>query len=208
MKKLALIFALFITTPAHAATQAEIQDSRAVEIRTRCFDLDSGKMRSYGGSGVGVDRNTVITAAHVSSPCLIPALIEVRRQSGDWIPAYVRKVSHRDDIAVLFVAGDLGAFHKIAFAPVPPSGQICMSVAAPARKRICGAVERKTALQVGWTFSHTANPTPGNSGSGVYDSKGRLVGILTQGKWCSPMKKKMCMGFASAIFGVRAELGL
>ena len=55
--------------------------------------------------------------------------------------------------------------------------EVCLVPVVPARGPQCGKVDSFDSIP-GDVF-HQATTKPGNSGSGVYDADGRLVGIVT-----------------------------
>ena len=62
-------------------------------------------------------------------------------------------------------------------ATVEPGDSVCSAVANPERRVQCGEVVEP--LEHGAAFHDTGISVPGNSGSGVFDVDGNLVGIVT-----------------------------
>lgn len=146
------------------------QEGRAVYIRVRCG------ASIYGSSGVAIGGTRVMTAAH-SIPCW--GQIWVTTKSGVTLWATVAGVNRANDIATLNVKGLTAP--KIALGKSPRSGDtICAATAHPDRGRICGSVAYVKHKGPGAIISGMA-VVSGNSGSGVYDMQGGLVGIAVTG---------------------------
>lgn len=171
------------------------QSAAAVEVRTFCPTAD-GKVRISFGSGVQISDHTVLTAAHVV-PCPLErsAVIVVIARSGETL-ARPMLVGIDDDIVRLDLVTTLPA-RKAQIGPRPaPQEIVCMSAAVPKRGRKCGLVDGFGAPP--GDVTHGANTVPGNSGAGVYDVVGRLVGIVTHYRRCG---KKTCGGKFTSLEG-------
>lgn len=150
------------------------QRGRAVSIAVTCpFPLDSGS-----GSGVVIGPHHVLTAAHVPQ-CRVPGgKVVIRDPHGVYRDAMVEVVSLEADIARLRVAGPPMDAPPVEIAPVMLGQRVCLVTSAPVAGRSCGYIDGITDGGPG-NVMHSATTVPGNSGSGAYDSAGRLIGIVT-----------------------------
>ena len=162
---------------------ASDQVEATVAIRESCPD---GKV--YDGSGVIVGHSRVVTAAHVincetKEPNTIEAKsIEVDPGDGHYYPAHAVHVFSLRDVATLQVDRDLSPWLSLyEVGPIPQPGErVCESAAFPRETYRCGVVE---AANRSW-FMVSMFTEFGNSGSGVYDADGRLVGVLVTAVKC------------------------
>jgi S1-C subfamily serine protease len=141
------------------------------------------------GSGVILTPHTVLTAHHVvdGDGCVFIAYVP-----GDADTGYLMAVNHvfKDrDVAELFTVSPL-PYTPIEFGPTPQPGETaCVVSAFPGWLRRCGDVQYFRDAPPG-DVAIDVVVEPGNSGSGVYDARGRLVGITTHlrscrnGQWC------------------------
>lgn len=189
---LCLVFALMpalLATCAHAPgpsypRSSTAQAAAAVAVQSECrspFGSDGGVLsETLWGSGVVIDERHVLTALHV---VWCPAVPRIRVYFADgrsraMVPLREDRVA---DLAML----DAASLEPLPGGPPPTFGArpdvgatVCAATAIPARAWSCGSVvshERPADSDV----RHTAPTLPGNSGSGVYDGAGRLVGIVT-----------------------------
>lgn len=148
------------------------------------------------GSGVIVGPEHVVTALHVVA---CDGIITATEVNGTVTLMIVDQVHPLLDVARLQVAGTYrfrDARPRIW--TVPAIGdEVCVVPGFPSRGRACGDVERGGTPT---NFPHTATTEPGNSGGGVYDSRGRLVGIVTHLRQC--VNGQFCGGKATAITSV------
>ena len=129
------------------------------------------------GSGVLVSDDDVITAAHVTTCVTIPT-VHVTLSNGIRRRMFLVKEDLDSDVALLRTLANEPFYHGVA---PPVSGMYeyladgavsCSASAWPRRERKCGEAV---------TPSRLAFPAPnGNSGSGVYDQGGRLIGIVSR----------------------------
>lgn len=151
------------------------QKSHAVRVLVRC----KAKNLQASGSGVIVSPTQILTATHVVEWCPDPELIAIP-PGGFGRRMRVEMVSTLTDVARLRIADD-GSFSDVRpleIAAVVDGSRVCAALADPYHQRRCGFVEdRRPDMDDDLTFS--APIEPGNSGSGLYDSRGRLVGIVT-----------------------------
>lgn len=186
----------------------------AVTIRTRCPGAPEGLGYGYG-SGVLIDKTRVLTAAHVITCQLGPNFIlpaetiEVSGEGQNWFTAHVDASLIEKDVAALSVAG-VEKYHSPVEVAAPPGlgDRVCAySGLKPYYAIKCGAVQ---------PFRHRPDANilfdsviePGMSGSGTYDDKGRLVGVLVELRTCTWARHQICGAASRSIHELRAELGI
>lgn len=145
------------------------------------------------GTGVIVAPDYVLTAQHVVDGCKdetgASGLIVVTSFGTEYDGlAEVIVEDDETDIARLYVPGIRGP--SVVIGPPPHAGdEVCFTPSFPDRNRSCGYVQHEKG-EVGTEIRFTGLVQPGNSGSGLYDSQGRLVGLVTiltrcaNGQWC------------------------
>lgn len=190
-------------TAAHPRRNIDAQYNAAVSIDRVCITKD-GFMLS-GGSGVIVDAKHVITAGHVATEkgvCSFTATSFDGKKRVMW----AKKVMPAVDLAVLEIGVGVSPFvtTPVDIGSYPSVGErVCALHAWPSWGRKCGEVQPySTTPQADLVFFAVIDH--GNSGSGVYDSRGRLVGIVTRLTECS--NGQYCGGTASTLEGRVAEL--
>lgn len=149
------------------------QYNRTTELMVICSD------GQFTGSGVIVGPDTVLTATHVVD---CNGLVLVRDVVTDVV--FVAEVASNldgDDIAQLYVPGIRGPAVRIGKRP-EPGDTVCAFVGNPNRWRVCGEVYVEKGKEGEILFSGVVQP--GNSGSGVYNSDGDLVGIISISLLC------------------------
>lgn len=168
---------------AHDGRTPEQQLDAAVRIEREC-------PAAAIGSGVTVAAGRVITARHVIA-CPYPrvgAVAYVVDSAGMRYPASLLWQDAARDLAELAV--DVPAARPAAYAHPPDPGSIvCRVSAAPQLERVCGTVVGRapypTTVNPGTRdIQHDIATAPGNSGSGLYDDAGHLVGIITDALTC------------------------
>ena len=179
---------------------AQVAFESAVLIKESCM-TDDGKFYESYGSGVIVDSHTILTAAHVAyneDICMYTALM-----SNDTTYVLMRSiVLIEPDVATMTSLTPFAPTYDVAFAPMPGLGEtVGVQTAYPRWAYACG--ERQYSALDG-TFLLSLIVEPGNSGSGVYDGNGRLVGIVTHLIRCS--NGQICAGRATALEGHLREL--
>lgn len=157
------------------------QRDRAVRVQVWCGEM------THSGSGVIVDNTRVMTAAHVGG-CLGGTIL-VTRSNGKQHRMRLEAFAARADLARLVIAdGTTFDLPRLRIAGVWPGERVCIIAAAPERVMSCGVVDKITdepehlpdaVLPPGMIY-HDAVTIPGNSGSALYDSRGRLVGIVVR----------------------------
>lgn len=174
-------------------TVAEAHDA-SVQITISCVN------GSGYGSGVIMSSRTVLTANHVANKAA-NCLYLAETADGKKFVMMISKEWPEHDITELYTPFALELVHDghtqgllpstpIELAPVPPPGELaCIVSSFPDHLRRCGAVQYYRQEPPG-DVEIDVLVEPGNSGSGVYDLKGRLVGITTHlrrcqnGQWC------------------------
>lgn len=167
-------------------TVVEEYDS-SVEVSVFCLEGEKQ------GSGVLFGADQALTAAHVvrCATSELPLLIVLVKRDGTQTIATVAELDAGADLARLDALGLESA--QIRVGPVPIAGQdVCIVSAVPRRMRRCGEVQLGVQTAPG-DYLHDAVTEPGNSGSGVYDRAGRLVGIVTHLLLC-PSNGQICGG--------------
>lgn len=223
---LLLLFALTITTsvccgarmttapcppPPDLNAHADDEDDRALGVYVWCPDGSYEPVRS--GSGVIHFGDVALTAFHVVScatpvgayvdggdpvPRVLiqPTAIQVQDADAHRYRARIMSYAPADDMAWLLLDADTGRqpFHV---AEPPAQGFVCFSTGHPQRERHCGRVEASGGRDTGIHFLTPA--VPGNSGSGIYDEAGRLVGLVTR---CDSTDcKDVHSGYGSGLVG-------
>lgn len=177
MKFSVIVLALFVSCTSCAVTMrllpVRLQAERAVEVGVLC----EGKPRTMQiGSGVLVDSRHVLTAYHVVS-CRVVAAVAILA-GGQQVALSVERAAVSADVAWLVLAGQVPV-PRVEIADAPsPGARVCMESAQPARHRVCGLSMMRIHAE-GQEIKFSFQPIPGNSGSGLYDSRGRLIGIVT-----------------------------
>lgn len=175
-----------------------LQAATAVRLHVVCVDRDTGHVSASGGSGVMVGESHVLTASHVvrcnGSPVV---LMRTRDDRVYWMT--VDRFDPWADVArlttlpnVVLSDARLRPVVRPSIGPRPvPGEEICAEAANPEWVRSCGVVtaldglprvRRDSLCHELWESDvvHTGLTIHGNSGSGVYDAGGNLVGIVTE----------------------------
>lgn len=178
------------TQATGTASQKE-QAQRAVRVERACLSGDpykvpgpaSYKNESGGwGSGVLSGPETVLTAWHVvKCPPRSVRIVWVVTpdEVKHWAQLGAGDPSH--DVARLVVS-DLTASKLEIVSPLV-GDTVCIATAHPQRQLSCGVVYAissfKTTTNGTVDVWHSARTIPGNSGAGVYNRRGQLVGLAT-----------------------------
>ena len=175
-------------------------DAAAVVVSMTCMTSDGAIMGPIVlGSGVIVSSRRVLTAAHVAAYSVCAYSVTTNR--GVVIPVDIEILSPQLDIARLVAPKDSFTLTPVTLGPVPdPGEEICISSAVPSREWVCGDVQLYRARLPG-DVRHTGITQKGNSGSGVYDRTGRLIGIVTHLTECSGGYKQICGGKVTSLEG-------
>lgn len=166
----------------------------AVHIRTFClladpFDIGAVAYEGGYGSGVMIDNTHVLTANHVVD-CPTRPMITVSTWDGREYSMFIEKQWGHNDVARLVIAKKGERFYSdrrggdIAppYLALPPmmGEPVCSFTAHPKKGVNCGPLVKDTDEANGDLYIE-GMAWRGNSGSGVYDAEGRLVGILVSG---------------------------
>lgn len=165
-----------------AAPLAGDQRARAVRVVVACSTPEGIGLRR--GSGVVVGPGSVLTARHVvECPGGFPATVQVALLDGREFVTTLKLPPGDRDVAKLTVHGTPFDRAVPRFGHVELDSEVCAATAVPSRARPCGRVQ---SVDPG-TLEVIADLVGdfGNSGSGVWDTRGRLVGILVKIMQCS-----------------------
>jgi hypothetical protein len=168
-------------SPLYTNPVDETMYEASVRIQVQCEE------GTYMGSGVAIDGTHVITARHVVT-CDIgePMTILVKLRNGMRIFMDLKAHAAEGRDISLLEAPDPGYsyFTTAEIRQDPPKiGEMSCVVSGQLwdeySLRKCGAVGMVTDQYIVSSF----HAVPGNSGSGLYDADGRIIGILVMGKW-------------------------
>lgn len=202
----ALLALLLLSSCSCAAVQIPLPDPeiQRAGLRRAAF-LDVSCLTAPGGgygSVVLLDRDTAITARHVVAPGRCPdnkVIYEVVLPSGARYMVVVAKMLPKYDLARLEAVlewPDPGPAPR--FAAAPTEGQVCQASGFPNHWWTCGGVQEADDTIAGAELRFSSPVFPGNSGSGLYDASGRLVGIVTRQVQCAATGQ-VCGGAAARL---------
>lgn len=169
----------------------------SVLIQVSCIP---GIVTQYG-SGVVVSKDRVLTAMHVVKCDMgLDPTVTIDPGDGTDRDATVEVLLPDDDIARLRVSADLSDyFHPVEIGPHPAAGErACWTALAPRPTLRCGTTQPESAYEMSGIFVD-GFVEHGNSGSGMYDSRGRLVGIVVSTLTCQT--GVYCLGRAVSLAG-------
>lgn len=167
------------------------QYEASVEITVTCLKPDMNVV-GWFGSGVIIDNERVLTAGHVANAEGAMCSYQVETWRGEKRFMFVEKIDKATDLAVmrLSVAQEPLPNPHVRFGVEPRIGDIvCSAPSHPLHMRKCGEVQPYTSVPGDIHFG--AIVEPGNSGAGLYNEDGDLVGITVMlrrcanGQWCS-----------------------
>lgn len=180
--------------PVPPATRTGAQQyDLAVAIETVCIGRDwipSSKL----ASGVMVDGRHALTAAHVTA-CPFPPVVRITLASGESYRMAIEWESASKDLARLVIASAeiLHIVPPVIAAPAVDD-TVCAAVTMPGRQLNCGVIE-SIGSRPRSNIGMSAMIQVGNSGAGVYNRRGELVGIV------SSAAIDQMTGFATRIAG-------
>lgn len=184
--------------PPRGDDAAGIRSARLSSVRLVASCLDGS---SASGSGVAISPRHILTARHLVKFCGNEfAVYRVMMSDRRWVEVIPDKVSEDVDVARMVVAGMGSPFTGYAHAAgyVPEVGQeVCKVTGDGELSRpfliTCGRVSAVIGGHVIVSF----HAVPGNSGSGIYDTEGRLVAVLYGGEW-DPSREFCAFGVQAA----------
>ncbi len=206
---LAGLLTLFLGLLANAGCVHEVRGRDAgialestVLITTTCF-APQGMYGAYG-SGVIVGSHTILTAAHVvQDPPGARCMRIARMANGSEYLVVPHKAIPGFDLASLTSVEPFLPTYPIVYGPPPAFGErVCSMTAFPRYLWRCGEVQQHK--KPPGDLAHTITTEGGNSGSGVYDMRGALVGIITHRWTCD--NGQHCGGMLATLEGHVAEL--
>lgn len=181
----------------------------AVEISAMCVQDDGnggGAIVGWGGSGVIVSRTRILTAAHVAATHGMFCVFSATTIDGKERMIQPAVVLPDFDLASMTILDDEEPFDfsPLAYGVKPTLGDtVCAAVAVPWRGHKCGEVQPDSTPPGDIKFFVVVEP--GNSGSGLYNARGELVGIVTHRFFCN-QSKQTCGGKAASLDGHVDEL--
>ncbi len=176
---------------------------QAVRIEATCFDKN-GALAAFMGSGVIIDKHTIITAAHVATDPEGFVCARTATMVNDHVyEVHLGTALVNRDLGTLVSDTDFDPTYPVVFGPAPEFGErVCAMTAYPMWLWRCGDAQLPT--DPPGDRMHNIIVEPGNSGSGVYDGYGRLIGIITHRWSCS--NGQMCGGKFSTLEGFTSAL--
>ena len=202
---------LSCVTPLRMLTRTPAQQHQAtVTVQTECA-------MGGGGFGTGVIHDgRVITAAHVATCQIAPGFVvegvtKVDPGDGIWRNTNLSTLDLEADLAVLTVPGLEAYTTPIEVGPVPLMGDVvCASTGAVPYYAIrCGVVGPSSPSSKTGDIVFDSVVVPGNSGSGLYDRHGRLVGIVVRFRTCGTLRwHQACDSSATSLWSRRQTLGI
>lgn len=163
------------------ARNAAQQAAASVKIITDCGS----------GSGVLVDDSHVLTAAHVVNcagwPLMVPPeLLVVETLDGTRYTLTSAEVDGYRDLARLTLADKVKGINPVPIRHATVHDKVCWAASVPKREVKCGKVgDLDQRRDYGDVELVTGSVWFGNSGSGVYDSGGALIGLAVRLHWCN-----------------------
>lgn len=176
-----------------AKQRAAYQELATVAIAGMCLHSEGDGVTVWHGSGVIIASDYVLTAAHVTD-CTGEMTLILQTSDGTLVKSSVVWEDLEHDLAVVKTSETLPIPTHFAIGIKPKNdSEICTQNGYPNRYRICGRVQAGTRDTPGRDIEYRGINVPGNSGSGCFDSRGQLVGVLTSGtggvSWCSSLEQ-------------------
>ena len=160
-------------------TASELQRQAAVQVMVSCLNMETLGVDQWRGSGVITGRHTILTANHVADCASGISAIFVETVDGDVYEALVKVQAEDHDIAKIVTEEELPGY-AFKFGPRPEVGDlVCSESASPIRSRKCGKVSGVLEKPSNVDLKIGVHVVQGNSGSGLFNSRDELVGIVT-----------------------------
>lgn len=180
----------------------------AVQITARCIGMD-GETYVWNGSGVIVSKDRLLTAGHIAeTEGMICAFTAEDIKGQTFLIRPIAVLSSNDiDLASMGLISYTEEFNaeRTRFGSVPLLGdKVCVATAYPRREYKCGDVMMPKADPPG-DIRIDLVVEPGNSGSGLYNANGELVGIMVH-TYPNRGNKQYISGGASSLEGHLKEL--
>jgi S1-C subfamily serine protease len=180
----------------------------AVEIEAMCIQgtTTEGALVGWHGSGVIVSSTRVLTANHVVATRGMMCVFQVTSYDGAERLAMPAVVLPDFDLASLKLIENEKPFvpSPVGYGRVPDVGDtVCAATGNPWRGHKCAEVQPHGNLP--GDIQMLIIVEPGNSGSGLYNTDGELVGIVTHRFSCG-QSNQTCGGKAASLEGHIAEL--
>lgn len=186
---------------SHGQTRnASFQQSLSARIEVLCVDGSfvegAVQVRLKGGSGTLMSKRDVLTASHVVT-CKrgddgkkVGALVTVAVDGPKGMRRIASAVVNDDpihDVAHLRLFEDVEGVAPPVLGKVKVGDEVCQVYRIPTPPgRHCGKVVRFTDSPDGDIVTDIPS-YPGNSGGGMYNKRGQLVGVVIQRYYCSPL---------------------
>jgi hypothetical protein len=164
--------------PAPSGSPAENVFTRVSPSVVRVNAMDDAGRMVASGSGVVIDRDTVLTNCHV-----LRRAVNINVKQGDAVRIADVQVSDEElDLCRLNVSGLGAAAVTIGSVKQLRTGQRVYAIGAPQGLELTigeGIVSSLREVSGGTVIQTTAPISAGSSGGGLFDLSGRLVGITT-----------------------------
>ncbi len=197
------------TTNRPIATEGALESAiRAVQTSVVEVRVNTGFGGSQGSGVVLQPSGLIVTNNHVIDGAQ-PGRVEVITASGQSIPAEVVAADAAEDLAILRPASSLGTGVTLVedTAGPPPSGETVFAIGSPfgLQNTVTSGVVSAYRNDDGRPLIQFDAPVnPGNSGGGLFNLQGQLIGIPTSIR--SPVNGNVGIAFAVPATRVRAML--
>ena len=177
-----LVLSLFACTAPFRSLTVVQQSQAAVRIRVECITLNGEPGQNWNGSGVVADSMHVVTARHVIA-CPHERLSNLQIYVGERKLEKVSVLAEDElhDLAVLKFQKAIPGTPTVHVIQALP-GPACAETGWPTRVRRCGRISEvsdKDVRGLDVDLELKMPILPGNSGSGIFDRHGFLIGVVT-----------------------------
>ncbi len=193
--------------PQRCSTVPSLVDRVAVETSYRVVVSCSGEPAGYG-SAVAVGPHTLLTARHVTEfaegRCAFPSWLLVAAD-GSTMPAFAGPAPGDADVSTLIPFKTLTHYAIVSDRKVTMGEVLTMYTGhniysdALAQSFLLKRILAAGYWQDGGYLVLSGHIVPGNSGSGIFDCAGRLVGILSRGN-ANPSDENMGLAVPASAF--------